>query len=205
MRMFRAEWLLVAVGTLAFGSTIFVAACQKGVSGPGAPDAPGSDEVPSGDFTPYFPVRRGESVERLSKVQCPQWWRRNEVWTCASFRHPVVGESWGSEGILEVKALAGRITEVEWRRRIPIVAEELSGLAAEAARIAKDLTARLGQPVYSNVERGEDSWVAAVARGEFHMRWWIGDSKLVYRIALLDADGRPRERELALSLTRLGR
>lgn len=200
MRMFRAEWLLIAA--------VFVAACQKGVSGPGSP---GSDELRSGDFTPYFPVRRGESVESLSKVPCSQWWRRSveprsslaDVWTCASFRHSVIGESWGPEGILEVKALAGRIDEVEWRRRIPIVAEELSGLAAEAARIAKDLTARLGHPILSNLERDEDSWVGAVARGEFHLRWWIGDSKLVYRIALLDADGRPRERELALSLTGL--
>ncbi len=189
--MSRVGWILV--------SAVFVAACQKGGV------APGPVEIGSGDFTPYLPVRRGESVESLSKVQCPQWWRRGEVWTCASFRHPVVGGSWGSDGTLEVKVRSGRIAEVEWRKRIPVDSEEVAGLALEATRIARDLEARLGQPIFSNLERSEDPWVGAVARGEFHLRWWVSGSRLVYRVALLVEEGLPRERELALSLTGLDR
>jgi hypothetical protein len=136
----------------------------------------------------YFPLQLGESASQAkARVLCPnrRILLRGDEWVeldCPELKLPGT-QDW--VGRLQVKFQGGRVVEQRWERILDQPPVEA------LLEFDRGLRADFRQPILTNRDPAEDP-AEALARGEWHSRWWVGGGTVFSWFALREQHGRVR-------------
>ncbi len=121
------------------------------------------------------------ATRALGKLDCSQrkvQWAGNRIQSaeCPSYALPPAPEETGT---LSVTFDAERVVEIRWEQRLS------DAPLGKVVQLHQRLSQKLRIPQYSNTEE-EEMWPSALARGEWHHRWGLGNGVFFSWFARVD-------------------